>query len=124
MDDAISPDINAILECLDDPAILLGRDYRILRSNSAYQELYGDEVALESRHCYEVSHRYQVPCDQAGESCPLKQSLETGDNTRVLHIHHTPRGEEYVNVEPTSAWCSRPSIRTCSSFKKSIRRRA
>ncbi len=95
----INPDVNAILECLDDPAILLGPDYRILRSNSAYQELYGDAAALRSRHCYEVSHRYQVPCDQAGESCPLKQSLETGDNSRVLHIHHTPRGEEYVNVE-------------------------
>jgi len=95
----INPDVNAILECLEDPAILLSPDYRILRANSAYQELYGDSASLETRHCYEVSHRYQVPCDQAGESCPLKQSLETGDNTRVLHIHHTPRGEEYVNVE-------------------------
>ncbi|MGE0624350.1 MAG: sigma-54 interaction domain-containing protein [Pseudomonadales bacterium] len=95
----VNPDVEAILECLEDPAILLGRDYRILRANSAYQALYGDARALASRHCYEVSHRYAVPCDQAGESCPLKRSLETGDNSRVLHIHHTPRGEEYVNVE-------------------------
>ncbi len=95
----VNPDVNAILECLDDPAILLGRDYRILRSNSAYQALYGDGTALAKRHCYEVSHHYQVPCDQAGESCPLKRSLETRDNSRVLHVHHTPRGEEYVNVE-------------------------
>ena len=95
----INPDVNAVLECLDDPAILLSLDYRILRSNSAYQALYGDGDSLASRHCYEVSHRYQVPCDQAGESCPLKQSLASGDKTRVLHIHHTPRGEEYVNVE-------------------------
>jgi transcriptional regulator with PAS, ATPase and Fis domain len=95
----IIPDINAILECLDDPAILLSPDYRILHSNSAYQDLYGDALSLRSRHCYEVSHRYKVPCDQAGESCPLQQSRASGDNTRVLHIHHTPRGEEYVNVE-------------------------
>jgi len=95
----VNPDVDAILECLEDPAILLGRDYRILRSNSAYQALYGEGHALAKRHCYEVSHRYAVPCDQAGESCPLKRSLETGDNSRVLHIHHTPRGEEYVNVE-------------------------
>ena len=91
--DDVNPDVAAILECLEDPAILLGRDYRILRANSAYQGLYGDAPSLASRHCYEVSHRYQVPCDQAGESCPLKRSLETGDNSRVLHIHHTPRGE-------------------------------
>ena len=95
----INPDVTAILECLDDPAILLSRDYRILRANSAYQTMYGDDLSLRSRHCYEVSHRYQVPCDQAGEACPLQQSLASGDNTRVLHIHHTPRGEEYVNVE-------------------------
>jgi transcriptional regulator with PAS, ATPase and Fis domain len=95
----VNPDVNAILECLEDPAILLGRDYRILRANSAYRALYGDGEALAERHCYEVSHRYAVPCDQAGESCPLKRSLESGDNSRVLHIHHTPRGEEYVNVE-------------------------
>jgi len=97
--DESNPDVNAILECLEDPAILLSADYRILRANSAYQDLYGDGERLKARHCYEVSHRYSVPCDQAGESCPLKQSLETGDNARVLHIHHTPRGEEYVNVE-------------------------
>ncbi|MEJ2090461.1 MAG: sigma 54-interacting transcriptional regulator, partial [Gammaproteobacteria bacterium] len=96
---ASNPDVEAILECLEDPAILLGRDYRILRSNSAYQDLYGDEDDLADRHCYQISHRYEVPCDQAGESCPLKQSLESQENTRVLHIHHTPRGEEYVNVE-------------------------
>ena len=95
----ISSDVSAILECLQDPAILLGPDYRILQANQAYQALYGEAVALEHRHCYQVSHHYDVPCDQAGESCPLKQSLQTGENTRVLHIHHTPRGEEYVNVE-------------------------
>jgi transcriptional regulator with PAS, ATPase and Fis domain len=67
-------------------------------ANSAYQALYGD-VMGQQRHCYQVSHRYRVPCDQAGESCPLRQSLETRENTRVLHVHHTPRGEEYVGVE-------------------------
>ena len=95
----ISSDVLAILECLRDPAILLSPDYRILQANSAYQDLYGKTIALEHQHCYRVSHHYDVPCDQAGESCPLKKSMDTGENTRVLHIHHTPRGEEYVNVE-------------------------
>ncbi len=95
----ISPQVAGILECLNEPAILLSREYRILLANAAYQDLYGDEASLAQRHCYEVSHRYNVPCDQAGESCPLKRSAETGENTQVLHIHHTPRGQEYVNVE-------------------------
>jgi two-component system, NtrC family, response regulator HydG len=45
------------------------------------------------------SHHFTVPCDQAGESCPLKLSLEAGEPQRVLHLHHTPRGEEHVAVE-------------------------
>ena len=36
----ISSDVSAIMECLEDPAILLGRDYRILLANQAYQEVY------------------------------------------------------------------------------------
>jgi transcriptional regulator with PAS, ATPase and Fis domain len=96
---AISQDVQAILECLRDPAILLGRDYRILYANAAYRAVYGELEGLRRRHCYEVSHRYSVPCDLAGESCPLKESLARRENTRVLHVHHTPRGQEYVSVE-------------------------
>ena len=93
------PDLYAVLNCLPRPAILLNRDYRIVMANDRYREVYGFTDRPERRHCYEVSHRYTVPCDMAGESCPLKQSLTTGENAQVLHIHHTPRGEEYVNVE-------------------------
>ncbi|WP_439112688.1 sigma 54-interacting transcriptional regulator [Hydrogenophaga sp.] len=49
--------------------------------------------------CCEVSHHFQVPCDQAGESCPLAQARTSGQRERVLHLHHTPQGEEYVNIE-------------------------
>ncbi|MGB4913910.1 MAG: PAS domain-containing protein [Candidatus Dechloromonas phosphoritropha] len=40
-----------------------------------------------------------MPCDQVGESCLLRQSLEAGVPQRVLHLHHTPRGEEHVDVK-------------------------
>ncbi len=95
----VLPDVRAILNCLSDPAILLGNDYRILMANDAYQKTYGDGRPLRQRFCYEVSHRYSVPCDLAGELCPLKNSRQSGQPTKVLHVHHTPRGREYVNVE-------------------------
>ncbi len=37
--------------------------------------------------------------DQAGESCPLALARESGHRERVLHLHHTPKGEENVNIE-------------------------
>lgn len=94
-----APDVQAILNCLGEPAILLSREYRILLANKEYEAIYGDGRPLRRRHCYEVSHGNSVPCDLAGEHCPLKQCLETGQTARVLHVHHTPRGEEFVNVE-------------------------
>ncbi len=93
------PSAQAIINGITDPAILLSRDYQILFANPAYEAVYGDGRSLRARHCYEVSHGNSVPCDQAGEQCPLKQCLESRQIARVLHVHHTPRGQEYVNVE-------------------------
>ena len=95
----IPDEITALLDVYDEPAVLLNKDYQILAANPPYRAIYGDEQPLRTRHCYEVSHHYSVPCDQAGESCPLKASLASGESQRVLHLHHTPRGEEHVDVE-------------------------
>ncbi len=95
----VPAEITALLDVYDEPAVLLNQDYLILAANQPYRAIYGDEQPLRARHCYEVSHHYPVPCDQAGESCPLKASLASGETQRVLHLHHTPRGEEHVDVE-------------------------
>jgi transcriptional regulator with PAS, ATPase and Fis domain len=102
-----------LLDVLAEPAILLNRNYEILGANHAYCAHYGaaTEPAILGRHCYAVSHHYSKPCDQAGESCPLKASLESGEPQRVLHLHHTPRGEEHVDVETYPIRSDRGEIR-------------
>ncbi|HHJ17998.1 MAG TPA: sigma-54-dependent Fis family transcriptional regulator [Gammaproteobacteria bacterium] len=92
-------EVTGVLDALGAPAVALTPDYRILAANQAYRDTYGDGKPLHDRHCYEVSHHYVVPCDQAGESCPLADCLASGRKQRVLHLHHTPRGEEHVDVE-------------------------
>lgn len=91
----------SFLDGLPEPRIVMDRDYRIIAANAAYLREFGSVGGVAGRCCYEVSHRFTVPCDQAGESCPLKLSLEEGVPQRVLHLHHTPRGEEHVDVETT-----------------------
>ncbi len=91
----------SFLDGLPEPRIVMSADYRIVAANAAYIREFGDGTPLAGRMCYEVSHRFDVPCDQAGESCPLKLSLEDGNPQRVLHLHHTPHGEEHVAVETT-----------------------
>ena len=100
--DSTSP-IQALLSYLEhepQPMIVLDPDYNILAANIAYQRQFGGigKPYLGDK-CYRVSHHYDVPCDQAGEHCPMKKALEMKGPDRVLHIHHTPRGPEHVDVE-------------------------
>lgn len=96
--DSTTP-LKTMLEGYDCPAILVTADYQILATNSLYLEAFGEIDFSSTHHCFEVSHGYKVPCDQAGEDCPLGAALESGHKERVLHIHQTPRGKEHVDVE-------------------------
>jgi two-component system response regulator HydG len=93
------PDTIQLLEALPEPKVLVGPDYRITAVNEAYRRQFGVDDSVRGRFCYEVSHHYATPCDQAGESCPLRDCLLSGEPRRVLHVHHTPAGPEHVEVE-------------------------
>lgn len=95
----VLPELVSYLEGLPEPHILFDRQYRIVAANAAYRSQFGGHEPVLGRCCYDVSHRFQVPCDQAGESCPLARAVESGQRERVLHLHHTPMGEEYVQIE-------------------------
>ena len=90
----------SLLDASSEPYVVFDRQYRILAANATYRQRAGADSVV-GRCCYEVSHHYPVPCDQAGETCPLSKSLKSGKRERVLHLHHTPRGEEYVDIELT-----------------------
>ncbi|MDX2465472.1 MAG: sigma 54-interacting transcriptional regulator [Porticoccus sp.] len=92
-------DLANMLNGYDCPAILVTPDYRILATNQLYLESFGEIDQERPAYCYKVSHNYDVPCDQAGENCPLSLARESGQKERVLHIHQTARGKEHVDVE-------------------------
>lgn len=100
---ALAPDVRALVAYLEQdpqPTIVVDPDYRILAANGAYRRQFGVAgVEHVGRHCFQVSHHYDVPCDQAGEHCPMKRAKALRGLDRVLHIHHTPRGPEHVDVE-------------------------
>ena len=89
----------ALLESLPEPRILVDPEYRILSANAAYRHTFGNPGEIIGRTCYEISHHFDKPCDQCGESCPRQSAMKSHQASRVLHLHHTPRGEEYVDVE-------------------------
>ena len=97
------PQVQALVSFLEhesQPMIVLDPDYNILAANTAYQRQFGTTDKPYIGHkCFRVSHHYDVPCDQAGEHCPMRKAFELKGPDRVLHIHHTPRGPEHVDVE-------------------------
>ena len=93
------PQMAALVDTLPEPRVFIGADYRVLAVNKAYRDRFGAPRQSLGRYCHDISHHSSVPCDQAGEVCPLKLCRETGESCRALHIHHTPNGPEHVDVE-------------------------
>ena len=96
---AAHAELASFLEGLPEPHILCDSDYRIVAANPAYRQLHGGAGDPVGRACYEVSHRFDRPCDQAGESCPMARARLSGQREWVLHLHHTTSGQSYVNIE-------------------------
>ncbi len=94
----IGPELRAMLERVPEPAVLLAHDHRILAANGAYRAKYG-EPRGEGDACYAATRKFDSPCDQNGESCPLRATLESGRRQRVFHVHHGAAGPYHVDVE-------------------------
>lgn len=89
-----------MLEGFDYPAILVSAEYEILAFNELYQQAFGDIHLGETvQRCYQVSHGYDKPCDQAGEDCPLHKVRSSNKKERILHIHQTQNGAEHIEIE-------------------------
>ncbi len=92
-------DLGVLLEGFDCPAILVSPEYQILAYNSDYQQQFGEIKLDREPRCFAVSHGYSKPCDESGEDCPMRAAQLSGKKERILHVHQTPRGKEYVDVE-------------------------
>lgn len=96
----IDPTYARMLDGYESPAILVSPNYEILATNDLYRDAFGlPELTTSLPRCYAVSHGYDRPCDEAGETCPLAAASASGERERVLHIHETPKGREHVDVE-------------------------
>ena len=92
-------ELASFLETLPEPHILCGRDYHIVAANAAYRGKCAHFAQVLGKTCYEVSHRYTTPCDQAGEVCPLARSLQSGQRERAVHLHYGSGGELYESID-------------------------
>ncbi|MFA5170992.1 MAG: sigma 54-interacting transcriptional regulator [Sulfuriferula sp.] len=101
METKLSPELVSLLEVQSAPFVLIDDQYQIVGANQAYCDNYGiSQQAIVGKHCYEVSHRSNVPCHQHGEDCPHQAVFTTAKPHEVIHTHfdrhHRP---EYARIK-------------------------
>jgi two-component system, NtrC family, response regulator HydG len=87
------------LEECSEPAVVVGRDHRILATNAVFEAVFGHVDLCKPLHCFEISHGYGAPCHEAGEDCPLEDALASEQPQRRVHVHRTLSGEVHVDEE-------------------------
>lgn len=87
-------ELRAVLDSLPGPAVVVGRDHRILAANRFWVERFAPDQEFRGRFCHEVLHRRRSPCRRPTARCPVESCRDTGHLCRTVHVHTTPAGEE------------------------------
>jgi transcriptional regulator with PAS, ATPase and Fis domain len=82
-------ELQSLVDCHENPFVVIDRDYRIVAVNKAYEKIYGAgrEFAV-GLHCFKVSHDNDAPCCRSGEDCPHEKLFKNGTQTSCLHFHY------------------------------------
>jgi len=77
-----------INELIQEDVLVIAYNHRIMDVNDSLLkklELKREEVI--GHHCYEITHRQEMPCSGKNHPCPLIQTLETKQSSRTTHVH-------------------------------------
>lgn len=93
-----------VIDALDHPIMVIGLDYRVLRLNRAAERVARLlKLDPDTIYCYQLSHHSKKPCSGEDYPCPLKEVLQTGLTSRVVHRHLSDTGiktEYEISVSP------------------------
>ncbi|NEV63393.1 EAL domain-containing protein [Thiorhodococcus minor] len=83
-----------VIDGIDDPIMVIGTDYRILRMNRvASQTAAAAQLGPTALTCHQISHGSEQPCSGEDHPCPLLEVLATGRPCKVIHNHCGRNGE-------------------------------
>ena len=87
--------LETVLDNLMDSLMVVDTNtYSILHANKQFLHFCGrNKESAIGKSCYELNHHRSTPCSP--ESCPLAESLKTGQQATVEHIHHDGAGMKH-----------------------------
>ena len=92
--------LNAILESISDPMVMLDRDLSITWSNGASRKVFGGDGA--GQKCFQLFHRQETPCDPA--ACIVREAFEDGKpHSYDIQVVDTEGQTRYFHCTATTA---------------------
>ncbi|MCP4728125.1 MAG: PAS domain S-box protein, partial [bacterium] len=69
----------SLLYNLHEDIIVIDKNFNIADLNQTFMESSGfDRDDIVGKHCFEISHGYDKPCDKYGNECYIKEVFKTG----------------------------------------------
>jgi PAS domain S-box-containing protein len=95
--------LQATVDGLNEPIMLIGTDYQVKLMNQAVRDDYPVGKGAGPLYCYQVFHHRDTPCSGATHPCPLEQVRESLRPVTVVHEHVRVDGEKHpveISVSP------------------------
>jgi hypothetical protein len=88
--------LQSLIDGLGCEFMVVDRELRITqyRLPQVCQNELPEQTAI-GKHCYEVSHGRNKPCQSPECECPVRKVLETHEKTMVTHYHQSQIDEEH-----------------------------
>ncbi|MDP2730968.1 MAG: PAS domain S-box protein [Dehalococcoidales bacterium] len=87
----------SLIHQMHEDIVVIDREYIITDINNNFMVTSGmPREQVIGRHCYEVTHKVDIPCDQIGEQCSLKEVFRDGQPRNCQHTHLKADGSEVV----------------------------
>jgi PAS domain S-box-containing protein len=95
-----------IFDHLPDPVLVLTPDYLVEEANLTFLNRFqknSEEVV--GRHCFEVFHQFDEPCDRKGLHCPLPKVLEECQPSQIIQGYQDGEGKTRYDEITISPLC-------------------
>lgn len=94
--------IETLIHNLNDSfSVIDAKNFKIILVNRAFLNAHNiEEREVIGRPCYEISHHRSRPCEPPEHTCPLSETLRTGDPSSAVHIHYDKEGrKKYFEIK-------------------------
>lgn len=87
--------LQSVIDAIPEITVVIDRNCRVVYANRAARQLSERGEPVSGRlACHELFYGTDIPCEEAGRSCLLKEVVKTRQATKVERLHHDPNGNK------------------------------